>query len=274
VRSEQRDQYVLMDLNPGIRDTTLATSTLRRVYPLVGEVGEFAARVDSPVNVGEINYNSVQVALTKRLSAGFNGRLSYAYSRGRGNVATGQADIAHYQFLDDLNLDQEHGPTNVDRPHVFTAAASYDVPRTKGLKLSGVYHVRSGTPFSLMDTTYDLDRNGLTDNEYLPAGTYRGVGQDAITVDYKGGRNGARGPSYASLDLRMGYVFRFEGSRTLNLFVDVFNTTNEPNFANPINFNTNTANASDQRLTATFLRYTTLVNGVTRTFQLNMRYGF
>ena len=33
IRSEQRDQYVLMDLNPGIRDTTLATSTLRRVYP-------------------------------------------------------------------------------------------------------------------------------------------------------------------------------------------------------------------------------------------------
>jgi hypothetical protein len=274
IRSEQRDQYVLMDLNPGIRDTTLATSTLRRVYPIVGAVGEFAARVDTPVNVGEIDYNSVQVALTKRLSAGFNGRLSYAFSRGRGNVATGQADIAHYQFLDDLNLDQEYGPTNVDRPHVFTAAASYEVPRTKGLKVSGVYHVRSGTPFSLMDTTYDLDRNGLTSNEYLPAGTYSGIGQDAITVDYKGGRNGARGPSYASLDLRTGYQFRFAGGRTLNAFVDVFNTTNEPNFANPINFNTNTANASDQRLSATFLKLTSLVNGVTRTFQLNLRYGF
>jgi hypothetical protein len=56
--------------------------------------------------------------------------------------------------------------------------------------------------------------------------------------------------------------------------VDVFNVTNEPNFANPINFNTNTANASDQRLGATFLKLTNLVNGVTRTFQLNMRYGF
>ena len=274
IRSEQRDQYVLMDLNPGIRDTTLATSTLRRVYPIVGDVGEFAARVDTPVNVGEIDYNSVQVAVTKRLSAGFNGRLSYAYSRGRGNISTGQADLANYQFLDELNMDQEHGPTSVDRPHVFTAAASYEVPRTKGLKVSGVYHVRSGTPFSLVDTTYDLDRNGLTTNEYLPAGTYSGIGQDAITVDYEGGRNGARGPSYASLDLRMGYQFRFAGGRTLNAFVDVFNTTNEPNFANPINFNTNMANASDQRLTATFLKLTNLVNGVTRTFQLNMRYGF
>jgi hypothetical protein len=125
-----------------------------------------------------------------------------------------------------------------------------------------------------MDTTTDLDRNGLTSNEYLPAGTYSGIGRDAITVDYKGGRNGAYGPAYASLDLRMGYQFRFGGGRTLNAFVDVFNTTNEPNFANPINFNTNTANASDQRLTATFLKLTNLVNGVTRTFQLNVRYGF
>jgi hypothetical protein len=274
IRSEQRDQYVLMDLNPGIRDTTLATSTLRRVYPIVGEVGEFIGRVDTPVNVGEITYNSVQVAMTKRLSGGFNGRLSYAFSRGRGNMATGQADLAHYQLLDDLNQDQEYGPTNVDRPHVFTAAASYEVPRTKGLKVSGVYHVRSGTPFSLMDTTNDLDRNGLTSNEYLPAGTYSGIGQDAITVDYKGGRNGTYGPAYASLDMRMGYQFRFAGGRTLNAFVDVFNATNEPNFANPINFNTNTANASDRRLTATFLKLTNLVNGVTRTFQLNLRYGF
>jgi hypothetical protein len=153
---------------------------------------------------------------------------------------------------------------------VLSVAGSYDVPRTKGLKVSGVYQLRSGTPYSLIDTTFDLDRNGLTANEYLPAGSYSGIGEDAITVDYRGGRNGARGPNYASLDLRMGYVFRFAGGRTLNAFVDVFNATNEPNFASPINSGT----ASDRRLAATFLRYTTLVNGVTRTFQLNLRYGF
>lgn len=265
IRSEQRDQYVLMDLNPGLRDTTVATSTLRRVYPIVGEVGEFVGRVDTPVNVGEITYNTVQVAMTKRLSGGFNGRLSYAYSRGRGNVATGQADTANNQLLDQLNQDLDFGPTNVDRPHILSAAASYEVPRTRGLRVSGVYQLRSGTPYTLIDTTFDNDRNGLTANEYLPAGTYSGIGEDSVTVDYKGGRNGGRGPNYASLDLRMGYVFRFGGVKTLNLFVDIFNSTNEPNFANP---------GGDRRATATFLKYTSLVNGVTRTFQLNMRYGF
>ena len=58
--------------------------------------------------------------------------------------------------------------------------------------------------------------------------------------------------------------------------MDVFNATNEPNFANPINVTANTGNvnSSDRRLTPTFLNLTNLVNGVTRTFQLNLRLGF
>ena len=87
-------------------------------------------------------------------------------------------------------------------------------------------------------------------------------------MDYKGGRNGAYGPAYARSTCAWVSV-PLRGGRTLNAFVDVFNATNEPNFANPINFNTNTANASDLRLAPTFLKLTNLVNGVTRTFQLN-----
>ena len=54
-----------------------------------------------------------------------------------------------------------------------------------------------------------------------------------ITVDYKGGRNGGRGPNYQRLDLRMGYRIRIGGGRTIDAFLDLFNATNEPNFANP-----------------------------------------
>lgn len=271
IRSEQRAQYVLMDLNPGVRDTTTATSTLQRVNPLVGSVGEFEAGVDTLVNEGYIDYNTVQVSATKRMSAGVSGRISYAYSRGEGNVPTGQADDAISQFLDDLNLDNDVGPTNVDRPHILTIAGSYDVPRTGGLKVSGVLQARSGIPYSLIDSTFDLDRNGITANEYLPAGTYSGVGEDAVTVDYEGGRNGARGPNYLGLDFRAGYQFRLPGNQTLNAFVDIFNATNEPNFARPINSGT----TSDRRLGATFLRLRSIENGgPTRTMQLNLRYGF
>ena len=267
IRSEQRAQYMLKDLNPGRRSTGLATGTVTRTNPLVGSPGEFAARVDTLVNEGFINYNTVQLSATKRPTNGLMARVSYAYSRGRGNTASGQADTINSQVLGDLRLTgNEIGPTNVDRPHILSISASYDVPHTGGLKLSSVVQARSGTPFSLIDTTFDADQNGLTANEYLPAGTYSGAGEDAITVDFSGGRNGARGPNFFSVDLRAGYQIRMARARSLNLFVDVFNMTDEPNFANP---------SGDRRAAATFLRLTTIFNGgPTRTVQFNVRYGF
>ncbi len=277
IRSEQRDQYMLMDLNPGVRTSTSGTGTVTRTSPLVGAVGEFVTRVNLPVNEGWIDYNTVQVSGTKRYSRGLMARLSYAWSRGRGNTNTGQADNVVSQFLDDLRLDTEEGPTNVDRPHILSASASWDVPRTGGLKLSAVFQARSGTPFSLIDTTFDNDRNGITANEYVPAGTYRGDGEDGLEVEYTGGRNGARGPNQMNLDMRAGYRFRFGAVRTLDAFVDVFNLTNEPNFATPTTAPDNALNlrnAADRR-TSTFLLLSGITNGgPTRTVQFNVRYGF
>jgi hypothetical protein len=273
IRSEQRNQFVLKELNPLVRNGTLATSPVSRTNPLVGAVGEWVASVQTIEPVGEINYNSVQVSGTKRYGNNWQARISYAYSRGRGNVPTGQADAADSQFLGELNLDNEYGPTNVDRPHILTLTGSYDVPRTGGLKLSGVFRARSGTPISLRNTAVDIDRNGDFDNEYLAAGTYTGAGPDASAphvipyeVEYAGGRAGARGPGYAQFDLRAGYRIQLGGGRTLDAFLDVFNLANRANFANP---------STDQRLPATFLRLRDVSDeGPTRTAQINVRYGF
>jgi hypothetical protein len=267
IRSEQRKQYMSMDLNPPLRATPLATGAVTRTNPLVGSVGEFTARVQTPINEGWIDYSTFQVSVTQRQIAGLLGRVSYAYSRGRGNTSTGQNDIINSQYLGELRLEGvEVGPTSVDRPHILSVSVAYDVPRTGGLKLSSVFQARSGTPFSLIDTTFDIDQNGITANEYLPAGTYRGNGEDLWEVEYKGGRNGARGPGYVNWDLRGGYQFRLGGPRTLNVFLDLFNVTNHANFGNP---------GGDRRQTATFLNLTSMnASAFTRTLQLTMRYGF
>jgi hypothetical protein len=273
IRSEQRNQYVLMELNPLVRNGTSATSPVSRTNPLVGSVGEWAASVVTLEPAGEINYNSIQFSGTKRYSNNWQARVSYAYSRGRGNLPTGQADVPNSQFLGDLNLDNDYGPTAVDRPHILTLTGSLDVPRTGGLKLSAVYRARSGTPLTLVDSSNDFDRNGNFNNEYLPSGTYTGAGPDIAaphiipyTVDYKGGRAGGRGPGYAQFDLRAGYRFQLGGARTLDAFLDVFNVTNRANFANP---------STDRRLPATFLRLRDVSDeGPTRTAQINVRFGF
>ena len=276
IRSEQRNQYVLKELNPLVRSGPLATNPATRTNPLVGQVGEWAASVVTIEPIGEINYNSIQFSGTKRYANNWQARISYAFSRGRGNVATGQADTADSQFLDDLNLDNDYGPTAVDRPHILTLTGSYDVPRTGGLKLSAVFRARSGTPFTLRDTTFDIDRNGLTANEYLPAGTYSGAPPDAsspnaipVTVDYKGGRAGGRNPKYVQGDLRAGYRIQLGGGRTLDAFLDIFNVTNRANFAALGN------NQQDRRQPASFLRLLDVSDeGPTRTAQINVRYGF
>ena len=268
IRSEQRDQYVDLELNPLTRASTIvAQASPVRVNPLVGSVGEWAASVQTTVNAAYINYHSIQVSATKRQSNGWQARVSYAYSRAKGTTPTGQSVASDSQFLDDLRLDREYGPASTDRPHILTISTSYDVPRTGGLKVSAVFSARSGTTFSLRDTSVDHDRNGFTGNEYLPAGSYTmTTGDEEFTFEYAGGRNGGRGPSYRRLDTRAGYRFRFGGDKTLDLFLDVFNVLDTANFGNP---------ATDRRLSSSFLRITDTSNESTpRTAQLNVRFGF
>jgi hypothetical protein len=58
---------------------------------------------------------------------------------------------------------------------------------------------------------------------------------------------------------------RQQQGRTVDLFAEVFNATNEPNFANP---------SGDRRL-GTFLVPTALAGGgFPRQFQIGARYGF
>lgn len=138
------------------------------------------------------------------------------------------------------------------------------VPRTGGLNISAVARALSGLPFSIVDSSTDPDQNGVLFDP-LPAGSYSGSGDDAITVDSDGGRNGAVGPDFFQLDLRAGYRVRVAQSRTIEGFVDIFNVTDRENFANP----------SGDRRSTNFLRLTRLRDGgVPRTLQLGVRFAF
>ena len=156
-----------------------------------------------------MKYDGLNLALEKRYSHNFSGRVSYAIGKARGNVNGGLPDTANFQFLDDLNLDMNEGPTGSDRTHNFVVSFRGMVPKTGGLTVSGVYRALSGTPLTIQDTNFDPDRNGILFDP-LPAGTYSGTGANAITVENDGGRNGARGPGFTQFDMRIGYRLRRE----------------------------------------------------------------
>jgi hypothetical protein len=263
-----RDLPIQFNFNPGIKATTGRTAPITRtdLQGLAAKMGlsPFSADVFTRENIGRTEYDGLSLQLEKRLSHNWAGRVSYAIGRGTGNTDGGPTAVNNFQVLGERNLDLNEGPTGLDRRHTFSVSGRVEVPWLKGLTASGVVRASSGTPFTIFNSNVDLDRNGITIDP-VAAGTYSGVGQNAITVENKGGRNGAYGPGYKNIDARVGYRARMREGLSLDLFFEMFNLTNEANFSNP---------SGDMRL-GTFLVPTALQGGgFPRQFQIGARFGF
>ena len=259
VHARAREQFMLQDLNPGLRATTSRTATLVRINPA------YAGAVNQPVNAGcdrlRRARSRARQALRVRLLLP---RLVHAGQLAREHDWRRSSRLSGFQVLDDLNLDLNEGPTNVDRRHNLVISGQALVPKTHGLTIAWIMRALSGSHFTLTDSTTDPDRNG-TFAEPLPAGSYVSSGKNPFNVDFDGGRNGATGPGLFQTDLRLGYRLLPGTGRSLDVFVDVFNVTNRANFENP---------TGDRRSTD-FLNLTILRAGaVPTTAQIGVRMQF
>ena len=271
-----RDQLMAVALNPTLRATTAVTSPnvrqgsatlstitagLQQMYP---GFAPFTGAVTTYDNVGRTDYDALRVQVEKRYSDNYMTRVSYTLAHSRGNTSGAGIPTSPFQVLDDLNLELNEGPTNFDQRHNLVVSGMATVPRTGGLTFGWVARALSGSPFTIVDQTIDADRNG-TLADPLPAGEYSGSGSNAITVDSDGGRNGAYGPGFFKLDLRLGYSLNVIGERKIELFGEIFNVTNRANFANP----------SGDRSNADFLRVTSSsTSNNPRLVQFGARYSF
>jgi hypothetical protein len=259
VRAENRDQIMRRNLNPPTRVSTGRTAPVVRPNP------EFVQNVWEPINVGEYDYDALQLQFNKRFGAGYSYRVSYTLARTHGNTGNDVAEIIPTQVGDDLHLELNEGPTDDDRPHILSISGIFNVPGVPGLSVSPLIRYMSGTPFTLTNSTFDQNRNGRVDDEFLAPGSYSGTGQNGITVGNDGGPNGARGPDFFSLDLRLTYGVQINGSPRFQLFGEIYNLSDRANFNNP---------AGDQRL-SNFLSLTSLVPGNTsRRAQIGARFSF
>jgi hypothetical protein len=269
VKTWGRDMLIYYNINPATRLTTSRTGPL--VYDdLLGVasalgISPFANPVYTISNGAQTKYDGLNLQLEKRYSNNWSGRVSYALSSARGNTEGSGTDTNPFQLGADPRLELNQGPLPFDRRHNLVISGRLEVPKTKGLTVSGVTRWMSGAAFTIHDTNVDPDRNGVLFDP-LPAGEYSGTGLNAITVDNKGGRAGARGPSYKQTDMRFGYRLRPGGNgRTLDLFAEVFNIFNNANFENP----------TGDRRQGDFLRVTSLRGGgFPRQVQFGARLGF
>jgi hypothetical protein len=219
-------------------------------------------------NTGYNDYDALNLSLEKRYDNNWAGRISYSLSKSFG-TGENQADKNTYQKLTDMNIALWEGPSSVDRRHNIKFNGRVEIPRTHGVNVSGGLTYMSGAPFTLYDSSVDVDQNG--ENDPLPAGVYSGTATDSMkNVKYKGGRNGAVGPNSFQSNVRVGWHGKMRGANTLELYLDIFNITNRANFENPL-----TAN-SDRRIADTFLVLTNLAGGggFPRQAQMGLRYSF
>jgi hypothetical protein len=268
VHSWNRDQLINFDLNPSRRVNTTRTGALvytdlNNLAPRLG-ISPFVNQVLTRVNDGRSEFDGMNLQLEKRFSHNWAARVSYAIGYARGNAEANQTNNNDYQLLGDARLDRNFGPLDNDRKQNFVVSGRVEIPRTRGLVLSGVYRWMTGVPMTLYNSAVDADQNGrLFDT--IPAGKYCGVGTNSFCTENEGGRNGARGPGYKQMDMRFSYRLRPRGT-TIDMNFELFNIMNTANFANP---------TSDQRLTD-FLLLTALRggNGQPRAAQFGVRLGF
>ncbi len=279
VHSQGRDMLMVLQLNPQRRSSpTVAASTLQRIgsttltraladlqgkYP--GFV-PFSAAVNQFVNAGSLDYDALMLQLKKRFSHNYSTQVSYTYGNSRGNTSANGAAGSNFQVGDDLHLELNEGPTDFDIKHNFTLSGTALVPKTRGLNVSWVARALSGTPFTLINSNFDPDLNGIA-GEPLPAGDYSGAGTNTYALKrYRAERNGARGPGFFDFDASLGYGFHLSGRRQLQVRADVFNLSNHTNFATP---------GRDQASASSFLILTGYSTSYTpRKVQVGARFEF
>jgi hypothetical protein len=254
LRKQLRDMLVQVDLNPGLRVNTTRTGTVNRIDP------NYVSSVITSRNLGWQDYDSILLAVEKRFSRGYSFRTAYTYGKSWGNIASNNATNP-MQRLNELNLNLNEQPSSVDRPHNLVLSGTLEVPKTGGLRVSGISRWTSGAAFTISDSSSDPNQNGIL-TDPLPAGTYSGTGDNAITVESKGGINGARLPNTFQLDLRLGYRFKAGRNRSVEVYGDILNSTNFVAFGGI---------SGDRRL-AEFLRPTSA--GAARALQIGARYAF
>jgi hypothetical protein len=249
VHQANRAQDLTRNLNPGLRVSTSRNARVERIDP------NFTGAVNLYTNLGESDYDGLEVQYEKRPSRGYSYRISYTVAR--------CTELFSDQLLDDLQL--QRSPCGDVRKHILTVSGGISIPGFEGLRVSLVSRSFTGQRFTIQDTSMDANRNGIL-FEPLPAGTFTGNASDGLTIKSDGGRNGATGPSLFQLDMRVSYDVPVGQGRTLNAYFELVNATDRVNFNIP---------SSDRRTSATFLNPRQIFGGIPpRTGQFGFRFTY
>ena len=223
---------------------------------------------------GSSNYNAFQFRAEKRPSHGISFVFNYALAKtldtGTGSGNDGSVDVYQNAFSARAN----YGLSTLDTKNTINGSATYELPFGKGKmvalhgfadeavggwRVTGVYQIHSGIPFTVDTSNNGQDLSGSGQNEcgcgyeWLP----NVVGNPNIA--HHGGfnpkvspwynyaafltptsgtfgderRNSLIGPNWRDLDLSLGKGFQFPKGIRFEVRADATNSFNHPNFSQP-----------------------------------------
>jgi hypothetical protein len=129
----------------------------RQPYP------QYGGPIPWDYNEGTANYNGLQVKLKQEFSSGLYFLMSYTYGKSMDLASDPQADT----LTNFYNLGQDYGPSDYNRKHMVSFAASYALPVGNGKRfltnansvvntvvggwnIGGIFTADTGLPFSAM----------------------------------------------------------------------------------------------------------------------------
>ncbi|HZS46429.1 MAG TPA: TonB-dependent receptor [Blastocatellia bacterium] len=231
-----------------------ATNKLNQIRPFLGYVA-----INSLENWFNSNYNSMQMSVEKRFSAGSLIKAAYTWSH---NLTDNQSDRSNAP-QNVYDRASEYGPASFDRRHILTVDYVYELPFFRGAKgveglalsgweISGITSYASGLP--LTATTSGFDPAGLgflgtsaaggrpdqiSDPNNAPGTLLQWFDKNAFalvpgTVHRPGdaGRGTILGPGFGRWDFSLAKFFTIKEDVKLQFRTEMFNAFNHTNFLN------------------------------------------
>jgi hypothetical protein len=226
-------------------------------------------------NLGVSNYDGITVQFKRALAKGFSGQIGYTYSHALDDVSNGGSGLPYnggtsLTAQTSPNVLNNYSNADYDIRHSMVADFIWDTPwkfQNKALNyafggwtLSSKFFMRTGTPFSIVDSQLAADLGQTTINGTMLA-TFTGshlvssCGSSAVSTrcldasQFIGppaagsaspltgfgnlARNDIYGPGYHDIDTTIFKRFSITERMYLQLGASAYNLFNHPNFAAP-----------------------------------------
>ena len=255
--------FGLIPRSSSLGDPTIPVAQLLKPFPRFTTVSLFRN------NVGNTNYNALQMKVEKRLSRGLSFLVCYTQSKlideassvFDASILTGP--IANFPVADSLNRKLERDVSSGDIPNVFVASFTYELPfgvgkafnpagfagkLLRGWEFAGVVTLQSGLPLAVTQATnfnsfagFGTQRPSLSADPSLPS-SERGTAQFFNTAAFlvapqftlgNSSRNPVHGPAYRNGDIALIKRIYLRDRMNFEFRAEVFNVTNTPPLGAP-----------------------------------------